>query len=229
MLEHIDFMNIDSVDSANLIRKTLAAHGFDVSWKPTIEQMLKNLALVELLPDNENLRLCHIPRSDCLHELEFYFPLDLISSNDINSIVSNAHKGIEHAFQGLQFKPVQGYMKGFMDLVFTYNCKYYLIDWKSNFLGNSIEDYSVAKITEVMHEQCYNFQYHIYITALHMYLLTRMVNYDYDKHFGGVLYIFLRGVDAEKGPEYGVFFDRPSIQTIKRLCKTLIRTDQTHQ
>jgi exodeoxyribonuclease V beta subunit len=62
-----------------------------------------------------------------------------------------------------------------------------------------------------------------------MYLLTRMVNYDYDKHFGGVLYIFLRGVDAEKGPEYGVFFDRPSIQTIKRLCKTLIRTDQTHQ
>ena len=229
VLEHTDFTNIGSPKTTNVILDTLAAHGFDLSWKPTIEHMLKNLVSVQLFPENNALRLCNIPRSDCLHELEFYFPLDLISSNDINSIVSNAHKGIEHAFQGLQFKPVQGYMKGFMDLVFTYNCKYYLIDWKSNFLGNSIEDYSVAKITEVMHEQCYNFQYHIYITALHMYLLTRMVNYDYDKHFGGVLYIFLRGVDAEKGPEYGVFFDRPSIQTIKRLCKTLIRTDQTHQ
>jgi exodeoxyribonuclease V beta subunit len=119
VLEHTDFTNIGSPKTTNVILDTLAAHGFDLSWKPTIEHMLKNLVSVQLFPENNALRLCNIPRSDCLHELEFYFPLDLISSNDINSIVSNVGKGIEHAFQGLQFKPIQGYMKGFMDLVFT--------------------------------------------------------------------------------------------------------------
>ena len=223
VLERIDFMNIGSMESACLIPDALAAHGIDLSWKVTIENMIKNLVSLQLFPDNEDLRFCNIPTNDCLHELEFYFPLNCISAHDINSILFDAEKGMERSFHGLQFQPVRGYMKGFMDLVFRCNGKYYLVDWKSNFLGNTIEDYSVSKIKQAMEEQYYEFQYHIYVTALHMYLLTRMADYDYDKHFGGVFYLFLRGIDAEKGPEYGVFFDRPSIEKVKKLCATLIK------
>lgn len=223
ILEKADFTNIESAETNKLILDTLGAHGFDLSWKPTIAHMLKNLMSVKLFPENNALRLCNIPKSECLRELEFYFPLNRIAAQDINSIVSTSEKGMQHSLKGLEFKPVEGYMKGFMDLIFRFDGKYYLIDWKSNHLGNALEDYSVSKITEAMHEHYYNFQYHIYVTALHTYLLTRMPDYDYDKHFGGVFYLFLRGIDAQKGPEYGVFFDRPAIKTIKKLCETLIK------
>jgi len=63
----------------------------------------------------------------------------------------------------LTFRPSEGFMKGYIDLVFRKSDKYYLVDWKSNYLGNNIEDYSKDSIDEIMNRDLYVLQYLLYL------------------------------------------------------------------
>jgi len=124
--------------------------------------------------------------------------------------------------QRLHFAPTRGFMKGFIDLVFTHGGRYYLIDWKSNRLGAKLENYHCNRLHGVMREHFYDLQYHIYTLALHQYLRLRVPGYDYARDFGGVCYVFLRGVDCGRGPEYGLFRDRPEPRLVHALGEALI-------
>ncbi len=127
-----------------------------------------------------------------------------------------------YRFPRLTFDPVKGFLRGFMDLVFRHEGRYYLIDWKSNHLGNSVIDYHQAALSRAMVENHYILQYHLYTVALHQYLKHRLEGYSYDDHFGGVFYVFLRGVDPEMGPEYGIFCARPDEEKIVQLAGVLL-------
>jgi exodeoxyribonuclease V beta subunit len=118
----------------------------------------------------------------------------------------------------LKFKPLEGYMKGFIDLVFRHRGRFYIVDWKSNYLGARTEDYDQAAMLAAMDENLYHLQVHLYAIAVHAYLKTRIPEYAYESHFGGVYYIFLRGVDPAKGREYGVYRNRPPAAFIETLC-----------
>ena len=100
-------------------------------------------------------------------------------------------------------------MKGFVDTVIRSAGRFYIVDWKSNLLGNSPGDYTQEAMRQSLLMQYYHLQYHIYSLALHRYLQRRLPGYDYETHFGGVYYIFLRGLDPER-PELGIFHDRPT-------------------
>ena len=112
-------------------------------------------------------------------------------------------------------------MKGFIDMVFWSNNRYFLVDWKSNFLGNQLADYKQNILTKVMEKEFYFLQYHLYTVALHRYLSFRLPMYDYDRHFGGIFYIFLRGIDPEKGSNFGIYRDYPSRDLILALDQCL--------
>ena len=120
------------------------------------------------------------------------------------------------------FSPVKGFVHGFMDLVFSYNGRYYIVDWKSNHLGDAAEDYSQESLARAMVHHKYDLQYLLYTLALDLHLEQRIRDYDYDRDFGGIFYIFLRGVDKDLGPEYGIFHDRPAKDTISRLKASMI-------
>jgi exodeoxyribonuclease V beta subunit len=120
----------------------------------------------------------------------------------------------------MTFDPVSGYLKGFIDLVFSFEGRYYLVDWKSNWMGNRVEDYAPDAIRLEMRQQQYFVQYHFYTVALHKYLALRVPHYDYEKHFGGVIYLFLRGLDPSR-PQYGVFRDRPALTAVDQLSSLL--------
>ncbi|MBS2694220.1 hypothetical protein KFY51_30350, partial [Salmonella enterica subsp. enterica serovar 1,4,[5],12:i:-] len=90
----------------------------------------------------------------------------------------------------------QGMLKGFIDLVFCWQGKYYLLDYKSNWLGEDSSAYTRPAMEQAMAEHRYDLQYQLYTLALHRYLRHRLPDYDYRRHFGGVIYLFLRGVDA---------------------------------
>ena len=62
----------------------------------------------------------------------------------------------------------------------------------------------------------YDLQYQLYTTALHRYLRHRIANYRYEDHFGGVIYLFLRGVDAAD-PQSGIFSTRPDAALIEKM------------
>jgi exodeoxyribonuclease V beta subunit len=105
---------------------------------------------------------------------------------------------------------LSGFIKGFIDLVVRHDGKYYLMDYKSNFLGEAYEDYDGTAIERAMETHDYVLQYHIYTLALHRYLSWRMKNYDPKNDFGGVFYLFIRGMHPDR-PGSGVFFDHPNV------------------
>jgi exodeoxyribonuclease V beta subunit len=107
-------------------------------------------------------------------------------------------------------------MKGFIDLTFRHGDTYYILDYKSNHLGSEGSDYDSPKLAEAVTDAGYDLQYHIYTLALHRFLRNRIEGYEYDQHFGGVFYLFLRGVELNQ-PGSGVFFDRPDKKLIDKM------------
>ena len=107
-------------------------------------------------------------------------------------------------------------LKGFIDLVFQWQDKYYLLDYKSNVLGAGSHAYDRTAMEQAMVEHRYDLQYQLYTLALHRYLRHRLAEYDYQRHFGGVIYLFLRGVDA-RFPGNGIFTCLPQEKLISEL------------
>jgi exodeoxyribonuclease V beta subunit len=181
---------------------------------------------VQLHKDIPDLKLANVDRANCLHELEFYFPLALVTPDIVRKIfcpkdVSGspvADQGLmaQH-LAGLDFGPVRGFMRGFIDMVFEFQGKFYLVDWKSNYLGSRSANYCQAQLAETILSGMYFMQYHIYCLALHLYLEKRLPGYRYEDHFGGAFYVFLRGVNPRLGPDYGIYHDLPAPAAIQRL------------
>ncbi len=116
----------------------------------------------------------------------------------------------------MQFDAKQGWLKGFMDLVFEHAGRFYIVDWKSNWLGAGVEAYDAAGMHGAMVQHSYLLQADLYTLALHRYLSVRIPDYSYEKHFGGAFYIFLRGVGSAS-PDRGVYRVRPSEAEIRSL------------
>jgi exodeoxyribonuclease V beta subunit len=90
------------------------------------------------------------------------------------------------------------------------------VDYKSNYLGQRPEDYDASSLEQAMVQHDYPLQYLIYSLALHRYLKVRLPDYDPDEHLGGVLYLFIRGMQPDWG-KAGVFYDRLSTDIILAL------------
>ncbi len=105
-------------------------------------------------------------------------------------------------------------LKGFIDLVFEFEGRYYVADWKSNHLGPDDAAYSHEAMRLAVAEKRYDLQFALYLLALHRLLKTRLRDYDYDRHIGGSLTIFLRGGMAESR---GVHAERPPRELIEAM------------
>ncbi len=121
----------------------------------------------------------------------------------------------------LAFTALRGFLKGFIDLVFEHEGRYFVLDWKSNHLGDTPAHYGQDAMAAAMRDQGYHLQYLLYLVALDRYLRHRLADYRPEQHLGGAVYLFVRGVrpdwrDAAGNPT-GVFFHRPSVATIARL------------
>lgn len=237
LLEQADFRKAPPV-AEHRINEKLLNFGYETTWCPVISEMLTNVCNVRLHNKKPDLKLAGIPPTDCLHEMEFYFPLTRLNPADLKRIFTNNKavsgekiqvKGMDRQLDNLTFAPSRGFMRGFIDLIFEFKGKFYLVDWKSNYLGPHSENYRQDKLRESMLSGFYFLQYHLYCLALHLYLKNRWPDYLYESHFGGVFYVFLRGVDRNLGPDYGIFHDLPSFSRIEQLETNLIagKADET--
>ncbi len=134
--------------------------------------------------------------------------------------------------------PARGFLTGAIDLIFRdsasgADARYSVVDYKSNWLGERrivdgepvercvAEHYTREAMQGAMRQHHYYLQYHLYTVALHRYLRWRLgPSYDYDRHIGGVYYLFVRGMNGRRdlrGQPYGVFFDRPPRAVIEAL------------
>ena len=108
-------------------------------------------------------------------------------------------------------------MTGLIDLIVRFNNKHYLIDYKSNYLGNTYEKYTQDFMKKTVSDHNYDLQYLIYCLALHRFLRQKIPNYCYEGAFGGVRYLFLRGMQGATDGSTGVFSDLPPVELINEL------------
>ena len=226
IFEQIDFSLADAAPARQIIGDKLGRYGFEMRWQDTLWKMVQQVLSMPLERDQHDFKLKNISAQERRHELEFYFPLELITSAGFAHILSSAGmygKADDFAqrMQQLEFSPVRGFMRGFIDMVFCCEDKYFLLDWKSNYLGNSPEDYAHGALRKAMIDHYYVLQYHLYAVALHRYLALRCPAYHYERHFGGVYYIFVRGINSAYGPEYGIYRDRPAEALVAALSDYL--------
>ena len=156
--------------------------------------------------------LADLPSNKTLRESEFYFPMqgegtgvlaNLLTDhrnsaqriNLANSKANNSAKSaLTYPVMLPSYKKLSGMMHGFIDLIFEYQGKYYLCDYKSNHLGDSYQDYQFDALLDNVEKNYYDLQYLIYSVALHRYLSQTLIDYDVNQHFGGVYYLYLRGM-----------------------------------
>ncbi|MCZ2100199.1 MAG: UvrD-helicase domain-containing protein [Chitinophagales bacterium] len=179
------------------------------SFKDSLMEMLDHVMDTDIPVKGDTINLNQVPLSQCLHELEFDYPF-----TDLN--VTGLH---ELRDEGINIKPnysdLSGIMNGKVDLFFKFNDKYYVLDWKSNHLGYHTTDYSSDKIAAAMSANNYHLQYLIYTYAVQKHLAFSLRNFDYERDFGGVIYLFIRGV--RKGTTHGIYYQNPSKQQIDKM------------
>jgi len=208
LLEKITF---NQPVNPELIAKYCQQLGLDESWQQPFTQWINHILQTPLLENG--LYLAQLPAKDCLKEMQFYFNLHrTFDVNKFNSLLKAYHHYWQEPWQ---FDQIQGMLRGFIDLVFRYQGKYYIVDYKSNLLGKSPQNYQPDELVKAMQNEHYDLQYLLYTLALDRYLRLRDPTYSYESHFGGVIYTFLRGMNGET--QSGVFFDRPEAELIANL------------
>ncbi|MCA1765843.1 MAG: exodeoxyribonuclease V subunit beta [Desulfobulbaceae bacterium] len=211
ILEDLDFAASASAGRSAFLRERLTTAGYDPAWESALSTMIDKLLNTPLDREGGELLLAGVEKKARLNELEFYFPLTTFNPAGLGALLE------DWLGSNWPAEKICGFMKGYIDLVFCHAEKFYIVDWKSNFLGNKTEDYRPGQLREAMAAEHYFLQYLIYTVALHRYLESRLPGYDYETNFGGVFYVFLRGLGGRDGGDTGVFRDRPKFSLVSDL------------
>ncbi|MBF0411841.1 MAG: exodeoxyribonuclease V subunit beta [Desulfamplus sp.] len=212
IMESIDFIR----PNIEIAKERLEKFGFDSNHIVRVEDMLNRVLESDLM---DSLSLKQIGNEQRINEMEFFLPVGNTNSSAISSIMQKYGSGTTADFastmKSLGFSQRGGYLKGFIDMIFCHNEKFYIVDWKTNHLGNSFDDYSISLLNDEMRKSGYVLQYLLYTVALNGYLKNRVKGYSYNDHFGGVFYIFMRGVKQRS--DTGLYFDCPDIELVERI------------
>ena len=181
------------------------------AWLETLAGWLDDMLATPLAPLQVSLE--QIGGGDRLNEMRFYFPV----ADPGRALVKLRKAGFLEGFRPVENFAIKGMMTGLVDLTFRHEGKHYVLDYKSTHLGDSFADYGGDSLNAAVAEHHYDLQYLIYSVALHKWLRARLPGYAYDKHFGGVFYLFLRGLQGRDGDGSGVYFHRPPGELIQTL------------
>ena len=182
-------------------------------WIETLSDWLQHLQDEPLRLNNGQPAVVLSELSQYQIEMEFWFASHKVDVVQMDTLVrQHTHGGAARA--GAEPSLLNGMFKGFIDLTFEHQGRYYVADYKSNWLGTDDSAYTEQAMTASILDNRYDLQYVLYLLALHRQLKARLPGYDYDQHMGGALYLFLRGTRAQG---QGVFFTRPPRLLIESL------------
>lgn len=211
ILERVD-CRADTLAPADMIAAQLARHGFEDIWVPALQQMIANTLNAPLAAGEPRLK----DATETAIEMEFMLPIEMLNAAALEQTINILPASLPRP--ALQFRDVAGMLRGFIDLVFSANGRFYLVDYKSNWLGPAAEDYHAAALDAAMAEHRYDVQAMLYALALHRHLHWTLPGYEPAQHFGGVGYLFLRGIQPEGG---GIWFHRPDAELLAQLDQLL--------
>lgn len=168
--------------------ETLVHHSLEKSlyapWHEVCTLLIENTLNATLQAHSKHFSLGQI--KSAYREMPFLFDVSECRKSKIPEITS--YKGL---------------IKGVIDLLFYHEGRYYLLDWKTNWLGEESACYSQEKMKEAMEENHYFLQASLYQEAIRRYLQT-VDKRPFEECFGGTFYLFVRGI--EKGKNTGIYF-----------------------
>ncbi|ENQ1031744.1 exodeoxyribonuclease V subunit beta [Vibrio parahaemolyticus] len=217
LFEEIEFTQpVTTAENTQIILGLMESEQLDEEWLPILQQLIDTVLATPL--DGKSLLLNQKAPSQRLVEMEFLLPIEVLSAPALNRVIQR-HDPLSAKAGDLGFQTVQGMLKGFIDLVFEHQGKYYVLDWKSNHLGDDVTHYHGEALKSAMAEHRYDLQYQIYALALHRFLRSRLANYQYEQHFGGVYYLFLRGMDGQS--DHGIFAAKPTLDFLQEMDRLI--------
>ena len=225
---HFDLFASDKQDdpaNAEVVENKIAAalreFGFDPEDGTMKQKLLDGVARTLQIPlpktngSGIGISLSEVRQDRMVAEMEFFLDApDSLDLKQILSILADAASEQARPLVGREDVPVDknGVLNGIIDLIFEHDGKYFIVDWKTNWLGDSDSDYAPGRIRAAMRNAGYVLQSYLYAAALLRFLRQRGMDYD---AFGGVYYIFLRGLN--RGTPNGIWFDVPPRECLERL------------
>jgi exodeoxyribonuclease V beta subunit len=203
IFEHIDFQtvidgpaDILADDGARtVIESALALYRIEPQWARQIARMVAAALRTSMSANNASLILGRLFPDQRRHEMEFFFPLVEPLPTPIRvpgCTLSGDPRG-------------EMVIRGFIDLIFLWQGRYYIADWKSNRLE---EGYGRSAMAREMESAGYMLQYQLYTIATLRWLKRQLGDrFDPHRHFGGVFYLFIRGMGT--GGQDGIFHIAP--------------------
>ena len=189
------------------IIQAMQRYGLEETCQQVLCTLLENVVTTPLDQASPALTLAGLDEAELIREMPFYLYLPDSQLGHINHILSR-----QPGFQPLANRHIAGYLTGAMDLVFRYQGRYYIVDYKSN----TLESYDQAALAAAMHTHNYGLQLWLYTLALHRFLRQTVADYDYQRHFGGVYYLFVRGLNGQQDTG-GIYYTRPSRDILEKL------------
>lgn len=191
ILEKINFKDFKSLicgeEAISLIR-SFVHHTKLIEWESVIAEIIFNTLRTPLSDKLGSFCLADIEPHLIYREMPFLFPY-------------KQGNGIEE----LEWE--EGFIKGVIDALFYYQGSYYLLDWKTNWLGPTSDDYSMAHLQIAMKEHAYFLQASIYTEAVKRYLKL-VEKRPFEECFGGVFYLFMRGIQLDS--QTGIYHFMPA-------------------
>ena len=206
ILENVEF-TADMSEIKTEVDSQLKRNHYDEQWSDCLSQKMYKIMNTDLWEGGPQMSQIN----NSVDEMEFMLPVGSINNTTISKWLT-IHRGIPTPFTQ---DNLQGFLTGFIDLVFEYEGKYYVVDYKSNYLGQNFSDYTYNHLKDAIEHHYYDLQYLLYSVALVKYLQINLDGFDYNQHFGGVAYLFTRGVDGTAGQ--GVYINQPNQQLIESM------------
>ncbi|CAN7357528.1 exodeoxyribonuclease V subunit beta [Pseudomonas sp. LjRoot71] len=198
---------------AELVEPGLSGHGISNDWQAVALAHLQQVVDTDL--DGNGLTLAGLNPTRRLPELGFTFPLAGLDVQRLRAILCDPAHGLaepmREAAARLEFDSLKGFLKGFIDLTFEHDGRWYIADYKSNWLGPDASYYGGERLLQALAAEHYYLQYLIYLVALRRFLRQRLDDFQ-NEQLGGAYYLFLRGM-----PSAGVYFSRPSDELLDAL------------
>jgi exodeoxyribonuclease V beta subunit len=234
-----DNVSVSSTESSD---NTQQDHG-----QALLVEWLEEVLQTPLSDDDDTLSLAQLASQDTLRETEFYYPMRSASSSQLTKLLTehrNSHVSSstsseasnnvnskiarQHRVHLPSYQQLKGMMHGFIDLIFQADGKYYVCDYKSSHLGDEYSDYNDVEMRHNIEKNHYDLQYLIYALALHRHLKYALAAYDPEHHFGGIYYLYLRGMsDQSEHQGCGVYYRQITLAELA-LLDNIFAGETTH-
>ncbi len=218
ILEHTNF---NSTQDWSLQAPVLRFGGLSETDQSELKLWLQDCLdtpLPAIEPETESFTLSDLGWSQTLRETEFYFPIKDMKLELLSACLEE-HRGDGQTINLPEKQQLYGMMRGFIDLIFEHRGRFYVADYKSTHLGEQFHNYHWQALKENNQHHYYDLQYLIYSLALHRYLASRIADYDPASHFGGVYYLYLRGMSSRNDEFYGIFHTAIDAALLAKLDK----------